>query len=69
MFLCKEDIEKYLEEFTVCSIAQEEFSANFVCDVVSGLKNAVEAKINNLQNYSEIVPLYVKRSQAEEESC
>lgn len=68
-FLCKEDIEKYLEEFTVCSIAQEEFSANFVCDVVSGLKNAVEAKINNLQNYSEIVPLYVKRSQAEEESC
>ena len=68
-FLTKEDIENYISDFIVCSISEEDFIANFVSDVVSGLKNAVKAKIDNLQDYSEIAPLYVKRSQAEEESC
>ena len=40
-----------------------------VVDAVSGMENAIEAKCDNLIDYNAVQPLYVKRSQAEEESC
>ena len=56
-------------DYIPCSFKQTMFNEGVICDTLSGLKNAVESKQKCLGDYNEIEPLYVKRSQAEEEAC
>ena len=66
-FLSNEEIMQNLGEYTICAGHECDLPNVVLCDVVSGLKNAIKEKANDLVNESEILPLYVKRSQAEEE--
>ena len=66
-FLSNEQIAQNLGDYKICAIQECSLPNVTVCDVISGLKNAVKAKASELVNESEILPLYVKRSQAEEE--
>ena len=66
-FLSNEQIAQNLGDYKICAIQECDLPNVTVCDVISGLKNAVKAKASELVNESEILPLYVKRSQAEEE--
>ena len=68
-FLTAEQVKGYAREYQICSSVTLPFENLFVCDLVGGMKNAIKAKIDNIGGYNEIEPLYVKRSQAEEESC
>ena len=65
----KEQILQNLGDFNLCAIQNCDLPNLTLCDVISGIKNAVLNKANNLYDESEILPLYVKRSQAEEERC
>ena len=62
-------LNECMGDFKPCSFKQALFSDCVICDTLSGLKNAVIAKQNCLCDYNDIEPLYVKRSQAEEEAC
>ena len=64
-----EQLKDNLADFTVCSFKYTLFPGEIICDNLSGLKNAVIAKHNSLTDYNNVEPLYVKRSQAEEEIC
>lgn len=68
-FLSYDQLKQSLGDFSTCSQKETLFNDCVICDSISGLKNAVEAKSNNLTDYNDIEPLYVKRSQAEEEIC
>ena len=68
-FLSCEQLQECMGDFKPCSFKQTSFCDGVICDTLNGLKNAVLAKRNDLCNYNEIEPLYVKRSQAEEEAC
>ena len=68
-FLSYEQLKDCIGDFKPASIKQTLFSESVICDTLSGLKNAVNAMQENVCDYNEIEPLYVKRSQAEEEAC
>ena len=68
-FLSKEQILQNYRDFNLCAVSNCDLPNLNICDVVSGMKNAVLNKANDLVDESEILPLYVKRSQAEEERC
>jgi tRNA threonylcarbamoyladenosine biosynthesis protein TsaB len=68
-FLSFEQLKERMGDFEPCSIKPTLFVSTVLCDGLSGLKNAVSAKYENAGDYNEIEPLYVKRSQAEEEAC
>ena len=55
--------------YTVIASKELPFENSVVADLPSGLENAVNALCKNADGYDTISPLYVKRSQAEEESC
>lgn len=68
-FMSYEQLRENLADFTPSSFKQTLFESGIICDSLSGLKNAVIAKVNDITDYNNVEPLYVKRSQAEEESC
>ena len=68
-FLSKEQILQNLGEYNLCAAQNCDLPNLTLCNIISGIKNAVEKKVENLVCESEILPLYVKRSQAEEEHC
>ncbi len=68
-FMSFEQLNENLADFTPASFKQTLFESGIICDSLDGLKNAVAVKANDLTNYNNVEPLYVKRSQAEEESC
>lgn len=68
-FLTKEEVLEKSKDYTVCSITACGFENCYIADVLSGLENAIDAKTAQVGDYNKVVPLYVKRSQAEEESC
>lgn len=69
-FLSKEQLEDYKDEYKfVCLDDINSENGCFKADIISGLKNAVNAKYNELTDEENVFPLYVKKSQAEEELC
>ncbi len=68
-FLNKEDIQEKAKNLSICSLTEVSLENVTVCDCESGMINAINAKKKDLCDYNQIEPLYVKRSQAEEESC
>lgn len=68
-FLTKEQVNEKTGDFVVCCSTECNFENQLILDTVSGMISAIEQKANKLCGYNEIEPLYVKRSQAEEESC
>ncbi len=65
-FLNKEQILKLSEEYTILSATDCDIT-NANCNLLDGLVNAVREKINNKVTDKEaLIPLYVKKSQAEE---
>ena len=65
-YLTKEELLKISSESEITSFEQLAGLENKVYSVVDGLINAIEYKKGNLINASELVPLYVRKSQAEE---
>lgn len=68
-FLSKEQILERLNDFNLCAYTQCDMPNLTICDLPSGLKGAIDAKGSLLCDESQITPLYIKRSQAEEEFC
>lgn len=68
-FLSKEQLEKYRGEYKFVCLDDEGLDDCFKADILSGLNNAVNAKCNDLTDEENVFPLYVKKSQAEEELC
>ncbi len=68
-FMTKEEICSKFADFTPVSLKEGPIDGAIIVDAVSGMENAIEAKCDNLIDYNAVQPLYVKRSQAEEESC
>ncbi len=68
-FLTKSQVAEMSRGYTVIASKELPFENSIVADLPSGLENAVNALCKNADGYDTISPLYVKRSQAEEESC
>ena len=68
-FLNVEQVVERSQGYSLCASEENLFENQFTCDAVSGLFNAIENKLDQLTDYNQIEPLYVKRSQAEEELC
>lgn len=68
-FNTKEQVLNDYEGYKMVASQQIEGLDIFVADIESGLKNAILALKDRTTSYEECVPLYIKRSQAEEESC
>ena len=68
-FLTKETIIEKYADYSFVSATEEDFKGVVIADLVSGLQNAIESGDKPIIDCNLIEPLYVKRSQAEEESC
>ena len=69
-FKKKQEIIDLSEGFCVISDGEIEGLSSIKADLFEGFKRAVEAKLNLASDDIEtLVPLYVKKSQAEEEAC
>ena len=65
-FMSKEEIINLKGEYSVLSAVENEITTD-KCDLLQGLINAVKDKLNNsLTDRESLIPLYVKKSQAEE---
>ncbi len=64
-FLTKEEILKFKGEYEILASDGVDI-ATFKCDLKNGLISAVKAKLNDLTDRESLMPLYVKKSQAEE---
>lgn len=67
-FICKTDILKNFEGHKIISDGVIEGINSLVADIPKGVLAACENKCGGLIDYNLLVPLYVKRSQAEEEA-
>jgi len=67
-FLSKTQVAEKSEGYTVVAVKPVDFAGAVVADISCGLKKAIETLYSNEDGYREPVPLYVKKSQAEEES-
>lgn len=68
-FLTKAQAEEMSCGYTVVSGKELPFERSVVADLPGGLENAVNALCGDVGDYANMAPLYVKRSQAEEELC
>jgi len=68
-FLPKQEILQSLSECEIAVNQPIDRHSYFLADVLSGVKNACEQNANNLTSGENVNPLYVKKSQAEEEFC
>lgn len=68
-FLSREQICAEYADYSICCAESCGFSGEILCDKVRGLINAIELNRDNLVEPNKILPLYVKKSQAEEENC
>ena len=68
-FLTKAQVEEMSCGYAVVASKQLPFKGVLVADLPKGLENAVNALSGRAGDYANMAPLYVKRSQAEEESC
>ena len=64
-FLYKDEILKLKGEYEILSSTKNDI-ATVECSLLDGLVNAVKAKVNNVTDRESLLPLYVKKSQAEE---
>ena len=64
-FLCKDEILKLKGEYEILSSTKNDI-ATVECSLLDGLVNAVKAKVNSVTDRESLLPLYVKKSQAEE---
>lgn len=64
-FLSKEEILKIKGEYEILSFADNDITT-VKCDLLNGLVNAVRAKMAFATDRESLLPLYVKKSQAEE---
>ena len=65
-FLSQEKILSDLSDYEIAVNAPIGWHSATVCDIVKGLKNACETLYNNAGELENVVPLYVKKSEAEE---
>lgn len=68
-FMTEDVIKQKSEGFTIVASKDVPFADAFTANIEQGLENGVIALKNNVSEYENIAPLYVKKSQAEEESC
>lgn len=68
-FLSKERVLQYSHDYAIVMSEENSFDHSIIVNLENGLERAIEAKKELLLCESEIFPLYVKRSQAEEERC
>ena len=68
-FMTEEQIKSEFSHFQAVASHKLENFDNFVANLPSGLTNAVNALNKNCTHHENCYPLYVKRSQAEEELC
>lgn len=64
-FLYKDEILKLKGEYEILSSTKNDI-ATVECSLLDGLVNAVKAKVNSVTDRESLLPLYVKKSQAEE---
>ena len=64
-FLRKDEILKLKGEYEILSSTKNDI-ATVECSLLDGLVNAVKAKVNSVTDRESLLPLYVKKSQAEE---
>lgn len=65
-FLSQDKILSELGDYEIAVNAPIGWHNATVCDIVKGLKNACETLYNNAGDLENVVPLYVKKSEAEE---
>ena len=68
-FMTEAQIKSEFSDFQAISSQKLENFDNFVASLPSGLTNAISALNKNCTHHENCYPLYVKRSQAEEELC
>lgn len=69
-FLNTEQVKEQSDGYTIVSAEALDFENVFVADKLSGLINAADNNFGKVESDIEkLVPLYIKRSQAEEELC
>jgi len=68
-FLSAEIIREKAAGYTIIANKEVPFENSFIANIEQGLENAISALTDKITDSENVVPLYVKKSQAEEESC